>query len=28
MFLDKYINNPEVVMDKLEFLNGYGQEYV
>lgn len=28
MFLDKYVNNPEVVMDKLEFLNGYGQNYV
>lgn len=28
LFLDQYAKNPEVVLDKLEFLNGYGQNYV
>lgn len=28
LLLDQYAKNPEVVLDKLEFLNGYGQNYV
>lgn len=28
MFLDKYASNPAILLDNLEFLNGYGQKYV